>query len=62
MKTLKNVGLAFLIILAALSFIYLNYCPEAAGSNELTFDPELTDVKVSKFIFESLKKVTISSL
>ncbi len=61
MKTLKNVGLVFLIILAALSFLYLNYCPDTPCVSELTFDPEMADVKVSKFIFESLKKVTLSA-
>jgi len=62
MKTLKNVGIVFLIIVAALSFMYLNYCPESLTSAELTFDPEMTDVKISKFIVESLKKVAFSTL
>ena len=61
MKTLKFLGVMALIIVAALSFVYLNYSPDCFGSTELTFDPEMTDVKISKFIVESLKKVAIST-
>ncbi len=60
MKTLRIVGMILLIIVAAASFLYLNYCPEAF-SGEFTLDPEMTDVKISKFIFESLKKVAVST-
>ena len=61
MKTLKFLGVVTLIIVAALSFLYLNYSPEVLGAGELTFDPEMTDVKISKFIVESLKKVAMST-
>ena len=61
MKTLKGIGRIALIVLAVVSFLYLNYCPESASAAELSFSPEMTDVKISKFIVESLKKVAFSS-
>jgi len=61
MKTLKFLGVVILIIVAALSVVYLNYSPESLGAGELTFGPEMTDVKISKFIVESLKKVAMTA-
>ena len=61
MKTLRYVGVALLILIAAISFLYLNYCPEVFAAGELTLDPEMTDVEISKFIIESLKKVIVST-
>ncbi len=62
MKTLKVVGILLLILISALSVAYLNYCPDAfAQPGYLLDQSELTDVKISKFIVESLKKVVITT-
>ena len=61
MKTLKIVGLVLLIAVSILSFIYLNYSPESMMLGDVSNKgSELTDVKISKFIMESLKKVTFT--
>jgi len=61
MKTLKIVGLVLLIAVSILSFIYLNYSPESMMLGEVSNKgSELTDVKISKFIMESIKKVTFT--
>ena len=61
MKTLRLVGILMLIIISAACFLYLNYCPESLGDFTVG-NSELTDVKISKFIVESLKKVALTYL
>ncbi|MDH3649928.1 MAG: hypothetical protein OEQ53_09600 [Saprospiraceae bacterium] len=59
-KSLRAIGIIALIILSAACFLYLNYCPDV-GDLELSFgNSELTDVKISKFIVETLKKVVVT--
>lgn len=59
-KSLRTIGIIALIILSAACFLYLNYCPDV-GEIELGFQQsEMTDVKVSKFIVETLKKVVVT--
>ena len=61
MKTLKVIGLVLLITLSIVSFIYLNYSPDSIILGDVSGNSsELTDVKISKFIMESLKKVTFT--
>ena len=61
MKTLKVIGLVLLITLSIVSFIDLNYSPDSIILGDVSGNSsELTDVKISKFIMESLKKVTFT--
>jgi hypothetical protein len=59
MKTLRTVGIILLIMISAACFLYLNYCPESYGDFSVG-NSELTDVRISKFIMESLKKVALT--
>ena len=61
MKTLKVIGLVLLIAMSVISFIYLNYSPESIMVSDVTSkSSELTDLKISKFIRESMKKVSFT--
>jgi hypothetical protein len=61
MKTLRIIGILLLILISAGCFVYLNYCPDSFYGEFTLGGSELTDVKISKFIVESLKKVALSS-
>jgi hypothetical protein len=59
MKTMRIIGIIMLIALSATCFVYLNYCPESYGDFAIG-NSELTDIRISKFIIESLKKVALT--
>lgn len=61
MKTLRLFGILLLILISAACFLYINYCPESLGDFAIG-NSELTDIKISKFIVESLKKVALTYL
>ena len=61
MKTLRLIGILLLILISAGCFLYLNYCPDSFSEFAIG-NSELTDIKISKFIVESLKKVALTYL
>jgi hypothetical protein len=60
-KSLRKIGLIILIILSVGCFLYLNYFQGLGEFSEFSLGSELTDVKISKFILETLKKVAINT-
>lgn len=59
-KSLRKIGLIILIILSVGCFLYLNYF-QGLELSEFSVGSEMTDVKISKFIVETLKKVAINT-
>ena len=56
-----SILLVLLIAASAACFLYLNYCPDAMMGEEFASKTsDLTDIKISKFIVESLKKVVVT--
>ena len=60
-KSFKISAVILLFAMSLVCFLYLNYCTGSGLDSGISASgSELTDVRISKFIFESLKKVALS--
>lgn len=60
-KTVKNIGVVLLFVLAVFSFLYVNYLSgNIEQEGNFLLKAELTEVEISKFLLESLKRVVFS--
>ena len=58
-QRVKNIGIIILFAISIFSFVYVNYLSGGLQEEGLKLiNAELTDVKISKFILETLKKVS----
>ena len=60
-QRVKNIGIIILFAISIFSFVYVNYISGGLHTEGLKLlNAEMTDVKISKFILETLKKVSTS--